>query len=126
MKKILTSIIIFLIAQFNTVFSCELTDPYKKARIEVGRMVFGENNDYMRCKNTAHKNEYWRALSKCLNKGDGKNIGGGCAHLVMRGEYINKPDLGHCEAFKFEPSKEMAKLLLEEMVKERGIKKCVK
>ena len=126
MKAIFTSIIILLSTQINTVFSCELTDSYKKVRIEVGRIVYGENNDYMKCKTTAHKNEYWRALSKCVIKGDGKNIGGGCSHLVMRGKYIQKPDLKHCEAFKFEPSKEMAKTLLEEIAKKREIQKCVK
>ena len=65
-----------------------------------------------------------QCFSKCINKGDGKNIGGGCAHLVMRGKYIQEPDIGHCETFKFEPSKEMAKALLKEIIEERGIQKC--
>ena len=114
-----------LSTQINTVFSCELTDSYKKARIEVSRIVYGENNDYMKCKNTAHKNEFWRALSKCIIKGDGENTGGGCTQLVMRGKYVENPNLEHCEAFKFEASKEMAKALLKEIIETRKIQKCV-
>lgn len=108
----------------NSSEQCDLTNEYIKARSEVRKIIYGEDNNYRRCLNAASEIEYWRALSKCVEMGDGKNIGGGCAHLVGRGKYIQKPNNIHCEIFKFEPTPELAKNLLDEIVKERDIKKC--
>ncbi|WP_290589951.1 hypothetical protein, partial [Ketobacter sp. GenoA1] len=104
---------------------CELTEEYKSARLEVREIVFGRDNDYARCKDSANSHAFWIAMSKCANAGDGKNVGGGCAHLVNYGNYFESPDTSHCSVFEFKPSKESATKLLNELVKQRQIAKCV-
>ncbi len=104
--------------------TCELTDEYKALRIEVGKTIFGDDNSYKQCINSAHKNEYWKAISICENKGDGKNIGGGCAHLVSNGKYTKKSDISHCKIFHFEPTPELAIKLMAEETEYKKIPKC--
>lgn len=113
--------LLLLAFAFNTYASeeCVLTEEYKSARSEAAKIIFGSNNDYKKCQNAAYETEYWIALSKCVENGDGKNIGGGCAHLVGRGKYLNSPNINHCEAFKFNPTPKLAKELLAETVKIR-------
>lgn len=103
---------------------CELSDEYKTARNEAAKIVYGSKNDYKKCLNAVIENEYWKAFSKCKEAGDGKNVGGGCAHLVNRGSYSSAVDSSHCDSFKFEPSKKLAEKLLQEMVQEKNIVKC--
>ena len=113
---------------FNTYASenCEPTEEYKSARSEVAKIIYGSDNDYKKCQNAAYKTEYWIALSKCQENDDGKNIGGGCAHLVGRGKYLKSPNTSHYEVFKFNPTPELAKDLLAETVKNMNIIKCKK
>ena len=120
--------VLFLFLALNTSASekCSLTEDYVKARSEVGKIVYGDDNDYHRCQNAASEAEYWRALSVCIENSDGKNIGGGCAHLVGRGKYMQEPDTSHCEVFKFDPTPELAQNILDEIVTEKGIIKCKK
>lgn len=104
--------------------TCDVTKEYKAAHREVIRMVYGEDSDYRRCQKVASETEYWKALSKCVENGDGKYIGGGCAHLVGGGRHGREPDNGHCEAFAFQPSPELVEKLLDEVVREKNIEKC--
>jgi len=103
---------------------CELTDEYKALRSEVSKIVFGNNNSYGQCVNTASKNEYFKALSICVKKGEGKNIAGGCPHIVGRGKYVNEADISHCKVFYFEPTKEMAIELLDQRSELNKVAKC--
>lgn len=105
---------------------CQLTDEYKEARKEIGKLVYGDESNYRRCQNSVSNYDYWKAYSKCAKNGGGKNVGGGCAHLAGRAKYFQVSDVGHCEIFKFEPTPELAQSMLEETVKAEGIKKCIK
>lgn len=120
------SYLLLLIIAFNVNASedCDLTDEYKAARKEAANIAYGSNNGYKKCLNSVSEYEYWVALSKCEEAGDGKNIGGGCAHLVSRGKYSTPADSSHCDRFKFEPSQELAKKVLQETVQENNIVKC--
>jgi len=104
---------------------CELTDQYKKVRTQATLTVYGDDNDYSRCKNATRNFEYWAAFSKCV-KNEGKNTGSRCAHAVNSKKYRREFDVTHCEVFKFEPSKELAQKLIDESVKIQGIEKCKK
>ncbi|MGX5202411.1 hypothetical protein [Aliikangiella sp. IMCC44632] len=117
-----------MITAFNVNASeeCALTDEYKAARKEVANIVYGSNNDYKRCLAAVTEYEYWVSLSKCIEAGDGKNVGGGCSHLVGRGKYSNTVDSSQCDTFKFEPSQELAKKVLQEITQENNIIKCKK
>jgi len=120
------SLLFFLLVAVsaNAAENCELTDEYKRVRKEVRDIVYGDNNDYGKCRNAAFNTEYWLALSKCVENGDGENIGGGCAHLVGRGKYLQPADTSHCEVFKLEPTRELAQSLLRQIVQERSVEKC--
>ena len=119
-------LLLFFAVNVNATEICELTDEYKAARKEAVNMVYGSNNDYKRCLSAVTESEYWVSLSKCVEAGDGKNVGGGCAHLVSRDKYSTSIDSSHCNTFKFEPSKELAKKIVQETVQENKIIKCKK
>jgi hypothetical protein len=122
--KIFYLLFILLPFQAGATGVCQLTEEYEAVRAELRKMMHGGDNDYSRCKKAADHDQFWRAMSKCVEAGDGKNVGGGCAHLIGRGHYEQPLDAGHCDTFKFEATPELEAELLEKLVKQKGIKKC--
>ena len=125
LKKTLILITVSLITQnLLAEETCELSPEYLAERGQVALEVYGEENSYGECKEAAFSNEYWKAVAKCINAGDGENVAGSCFHLVGRGKYKEEPSIVHCEAFVFEPSPELAQEILNERVEEKRIIKC--
>jgi len=108
--------------------TCEISDEYNQARKEVYRMVNGDNKPYQECKNSMHTAYHWKAVSACVAEGKGKNIGGGCSHLVGHGGYPReKVDVSHCEILKVEKpenAKDLFLKYLKEYVEQNDIVKC--
>ncbi len=80
MEKIRVFVIGFTImVSTQTLAECKITKEYSEARKEATEIVYGSNNSYSKCVDAAHAMEYWLALSRCEESGDGKHTGGGCA-----------------------------------------------
>ncbi|NRA85476.1 MAG: hypothetical protein HRU22_17390 [Gammaproteobacteria bacterium] len=80
---------------------CVLTEEYKAARKEVYFKAREILEPYHDCKDSMNEAYHWKAVAACTKQGLGKNIGGGCGHLVNYGAFpMEKVDVSHCEIFK--------------------------
>lgn len=80
---------------------CILTDEYKTARKDVYFKAKAVHSSYKECRGTMQAAYYWKAVAACTQKGLGKEIGGGCAHIVSQGSFpVETIDHSHCEIFK--------------------------
>ncbi|WP_196140456.1 hypothetical protein [Aliikangiella sp. G2MR2-5] len=124
MKLLAVPILLFssiLIASEN----CELTEEYKAARTEAFMWIQGSESPFLKCESSVLEAVYWKAVAACVKEGKGKNIGGGCHHMVGHGQYPREDsDDSHCEIFRIEEPKKAMKELLEHYVKVRKIVKC--
>ena len=79
MKQMKIRYLLLLIIAFNVNASenCEFTDEYIAARKEAANIVYGSNNDYKKCLAAVTEHQYWNSLSKCVQAGDGKDVGPG-------------------------------------------------
>ena len=78
-----------------------MTDEYKAARKEVYTKSRELAAPFTECKDSMNKAYYWKAVAECSKQGLGKNIGGGCGHLVSYGNFpMEEVDVSHCEIFK--------------------------
>ena len=106
----------------NTLASdeCAITKAYKDARIEVFKAI---REPYNNCRDSMREAYYWKAVAKCVSEGKGKNIGGGCGHLVSSGSYrTEKYDMSHCDIFKWDKSD--FNNYFEHLIETREIEKC--
>ncbi|OZG73945.1 hypothetical protein BTA51_09195 [Hahella sp. CCB-MM4] len=123
MKYLVTLLLLFSQVSHSSE-NCIVTDEYNAIRKEAREIVYGNDNSFARCKKSVEMAEYWRAMAKCESYGDGRDIGGGCAHLVGRGRYQEPVDMSHCDVFKFEPSRDLVNEIVEEQVQARGVRRC--
>ncbi|MES9970271.1 MAG: hypothetical protein ABW092_09570 [Candidatus Thiodiazotropha sp.] len=102
-------------------FSCVKTDEYVKAEIFINGFV---KYEYEKCTESVGNYNYWVAVAKCTKEGGGKNIAGGCQHVVGHTYDPNRKRASgaHCEILK--KTKEDYLELLNKYVSEKGIKKC--
>jgi len=115
MRIILT--LVFFIS-FSS-FACELTGDYRKARIETRAELYKE---YRTCKKAANSNAFYKAVAECKKEGRGKNVGGGCFHVVGYELVTTDKLTQHCEIFK--PTNKDLNAYLEYHISEKSIKKC--
>lgn len=102
---------------------CVVTKEYADARKEVYLKAREVHASYNECRESAQAAVYWKALAACTHEGLGKEIGGGCAHLVNNGSYpMAMTDKSHCEIFKV--SKEIEKQYRAELMSKINVKKC--
>ncbi|MFW2373664.1 MAG: hypothetical protein ACN4GM_11135 [Gammaproteobacteria bacterium] len=107
---------------FTHPLACELSDEYKELEHLMLSEVLEPYND---CTNSISKAKYWYKYVQCQKAGDGKNIIGGCADIVMNDDlqYMDlELDSNFCQRLKV--SKKELIEYFECTVKEENIKKC--
>ena len=114
--RIILTLVLFI--TFNSL-ACELTADYRKARIKVRAELYEE---YKSCKKAANSDVFYRAVAECKKEGRGKNIGGGCFHIVGYELITTKKLTEHCEIFK--PTYNELDAYLEYYIREKSIQKC--
>ncbi|MBY0419224.1 MAG: hypothetical protein K2W88_14340 [Pararheinheimera sp.] len=83
-------------------FSCELTDEYKVLAEEATHLA---TREYKKCAESISEANYWYQLAQCRKSGDGKDIGGGCYHIMGKSlvsldeKYGTIADIKHCNVF---------------------------
>ncbi len=78
-----------------------MTEEYKEARKNIYFEAKKVHDSYNECRDSIQSAYYWKAVAACAKEGLGKNIGGGCGHLVSYGNYpMEQPDKSHCDVFK--------------------------
>jgi len=112
-------LIIFMF--FFNAHACELTPEYKDLRNEAWKEI---HSPYESCKKSSRSYFFYKAVAKCMEKGGGQNVAGGCFHIVGYQKTHDPADLEHCEIMK--PSDEQIIEYFQELVKDRGVQKCVK
>ncbi|MDN3652525.1 hypothetical protein QWY77_07070 [Thalassotalea ponticola] len=113
-----TILILVLLATFSSA-ACELTVEYRKARIKVRADI---HQEYRNCDKAAKSDAYYKAVSICKAEGRGKNIAGGCFHIVGYELVTTKELTAHCEIFK--PKNGDLDRYLEYYMEENSIQKC--
>ncbi|MBQ4835698.1 MULTISPECIES: hypothetical protein [Pseudoalteromonas] len=115
----------FLLVFFSSfaVGNCLDNDEYKKKRTGILKESRELNSSYKECRESAYNNAYWKAVSECALKGLGKDIGGGCGHMVGQGAYpMQEPDKNHCEIFHI--PKEVVLEYRQQLIDELELQKC--
>ncbi len=113
--------LLILFCSFNSL-ACELTDKYKETRMQAWKEA---HRPYNNCINSISDAKYWHRVVQCKKAGDGKDIGGGCAHVVglNTGKYNElKIDPKFCNELKV-TVKEVGEYS-EYLIKKNNIKKC--
>ncbi len=108
---------------FNThSFACELTEEYK----EIKSLVLSEALEpYTDCTSSISKANYWYKYVQCQVAGDGENIVGRCADIVMSDDIKYKQlelDSSFCQHLKI--SKNDLIEYFECTLKEENVRKC--
>lgn len=99
-----------------------MTEEYKQIYHEASEAIRGP---FLKCKSSAKESVYWKAVSKCISEGKGKNIGGGCGHMVSYGQYPSEEaDTEHCDILKWKTGD--VQKYRKELLKARKIKRCKK
>ncbi len=98
---------------------CELTKEYLEARSQV---VKDSRYAYMACTSSVDAFHYWQEVAQCEKEGLGKNVGGGCQHIIANRVSSVERDYDHCQGLKV--SNQEVKKYLEEYVKFQNIIKC--
>lgn len=64
-----------------------------------------KEHSYKKCENIWYENIWYKCIAECKDQGLGKNIGGGCGHLVAHGYKCSyKPGQPkHCNSFRTNP-----------------------
>ncbi|MCG7530757.1 hypothetical protein MHM98_05225 [Psychrobium sp. MM17-31] len=102
---------------------CILTESYKDARKQVYIKSREILKPYLDCKKSMKEAFHWKAVAACTKQGLGKNIGGGCSHLVNYGSFpMKEVDVSHCEVFKLPI--ETVKAYREELKQQIDVPKC--
>ena len=83
MKLVLVFLIVSIPAY--SADNCILTDAYKTARAEMNSQANSLSEPFNECRHSMQAAYHWKAVAKCVKDGAGKNIGGGCSHLVVHG-----------------------------------------
>ena len=82
-------------------FLCKMNA--RETRMFVFRM--NKKHQFNECKKIWKKNIWFKCWSECKERGLGKNVGGGCGHLLGQSYKCSynpgKPK--HCEAFRYKP-----------------------
>ncbi|AWF80224.1 hypothetical protein BTJ40_05035 [Microbulbifer sp. A4B17] len=99
--------------------ACELTKEYREAR---NQMVKDSQYAYEACTSSVNTFHYWQEVAQCEKEGHGKNVGGGCQHIVANRVSPVERNYDHCQGFKL--SNEEVKKYVEEYVKSKNITKC--
>jgi hypothetical protein len=120
-KRYVSMRIVLTLALFFSFGSlaCELTGDYQKARIHVRAELYKE---YKSCKKAANSDAFYKAVAVCKKEGRGKDIGGGCFHVVGYELVTTDKLTEHCEIFK--PTNDDLDAYLAYHVKENTIEKC--
>ncbi len=120
MRTIKITLIFISIFWCGLTQACGLTPEYVEAR---GNIHLKANKNYSSCVDAAKNHAYWKLFARCRGDGAGKEVAGGCEHVVgYRVGSIAKVESAHCEILK--PSKESLQKLLDEIVFEKNINKC--
>lgn len=102
--------------------ACELTEEYK----EIKSLVLSEALEpYTDCTSSISKANYWYKYVQCQVAGDGKNIVGRCADIVMNDDIKYKGlelDSSFCQHLKI--SKNDLIEYFECTLKEENVRKC--
>jgi len=113
-------VILYFITFNGLAVSCDFSEEYLDARNEYREEV---RKSYDECRNSVMEASYWYHFSQCYERSDGKNISGGCAHVIGKKSYDKLSiNADHCEIFK--PDLEKTNKLFEQSIKDRKIKKC--
>lgn len=99
--------------------ACELTKEYREARSQV---VKDSRYAYEACTSSVNAFHYWEEVAQCEKDGRGKNVGGGCQHIVANRVSPVERNYDHCQDFKV--STDEVKKHFEEYVKFNNITKC--
>ena len=113
-------VIPLLILNFSAL-ACELTPEYIKLRSEVTKEI---RESYRSCLKATKAHFFYKAVARCIEEGRGKNIGGGCYHVVGYEVIHEERELEHCKIL--EPTIEQSIEYLQVVAKEKGITKCLK
>lgn len=99
---------------------CEVTEEYKQSYRDASEAIRGP---FKKCKRSEQESIYWKAVTKCVSEGKGKNIGGGCGHMVSYGQYPSEDvNTKHCDLLMWVNGDVLKyrKVLIEE----KNIKRC--
>jgi len=99
--------------------ACELTKEYREARSQV---VKDSRYAYEACTSSVNAFHYWQEVAQCEKKGRGKNVGGGCQHIIANRVSPVERNYDHCQGFKI--TTEEVKKYFEEYVKFHNITRC--
>ncbi|MBU2969072.1 hypothetical protein KO527_06905 [Pseudoalteromonas sp. C2R02] len=116
--RIILVLLFFL--SFNS-FACELTTEYKKLRAEVTKEI---RSSYNSCLKSTKAYFFYKAVAKCEEEERGKNIGGGCYHVVGYEVTHDESELNHCKILK--PTTAQSIEYLEQVAKNKKVEKCSK
>lgn len=116
--RIILVILFFL--SFNS-YSCELSTEYKKLRAEVTKEI---RSSYNSCLKSTKAYFFYKAVAKCKEEERGKNIGGGCYHIVGYEVTHDESELNHCKILK--PTTAQSIEYLQQVAKDKKIEKCSK
>jgi len=118
--KLWISTFALLFSTFATAQPCDLTEEYMSERNQFFR---DSRYSYNECISSVNVAEYWRNVADCEERGAGKNIGGGCAHVAGRiPSKLGEADFQHCQVFYLSVSE--IHELWDMYVEEEGITEC--
>ncbi|WP_461535288.1 hypothetical protein [Spongorhabdus nitratireducens] len=101
---------------------CELTDEYKQARtlyVREARQAYNE------CVSSVTNADYWYKYVQCIEAGDGKAVGGGCAHLATTsGEKYQSLDIDTDFCTPLKPTVRFLKTGFEQYMQAYNVAMC--
>ncbi|GAA5188893.1 hypothetical protein [Ferrimonas gelatinilytica] len=100
--------------------ACKLNPEYKKLRAELTKEV---REPYNSCIKSTRAYFFYKAVAKCEQEGRGKDISGGCYHVVGYEETHDESELNHCKVLK--PTTEEFVALLKANAEHQTIKRCL-
>ena len=102
-------------------YACELSADYKKLRAEVMEEI---HSSYKSCLKSTNSYFFYKAVAKCIEEERGKNIGGGCYHIVGYEVTHDEYELNHCNVLK--PTTAQSIEYLQQVAKDKKMEKCLK
>lgn len=123
MKYIPFSLMLLIICSQTSAGDCLLTKEYADARKDAYKKSKEVHSSYNECRDSIQTAYYWIAIAACTKEGLGRDIGGGCGHLISYGSYpMETPDKSHCEIFKVPIEIEVQ--YRKDLMSKINVKKC--
>ena len=115
--KYLLIFILFITCYAN---ACKYSDEYKDAIMKARKWARYESEQ---CGLSVSEYYYWKLVAECKERGEAKNIMGGCQHWASN-KTISDPEAAFAHCKILEISKKEFDEKLEQYVAENKIQKC--